>query len=330
MKKTILLYLFCVAAFTVNAQFVENFATPPFTLGGGLEGTNGWTLITTTTDQGGVSPKISSGPLYYTGYISGGVGNVVELNKDNDTRTSQKSTGLTAPADGTDVYVAFLVKVSDAGRPNFERAIVGFNIGTAEYSRGNVYVRYSSFNEGIKLGVAKRDTKIMSDYIKPAEGTVDTHMLVMKYSRINGANNDVVTLYINPDLSLSEASQTNKLIAEESGATDLGTGDLYLSLRQRSLGAQVGGIRVGTTWAYTVMGQTTEVKNPISNFHNIYAFDKNIMSGVAGQLKVYSLCGTELISTMTEGKFKTQLSNGLYLVRFTDMNGKTSVAKVQL
>jgi len=315
----------------ITGQFVENFETPPFTSDGNLEGTNGWTLITTATDQGGVSPTIRSGPLYYPGYLSSGLGNVVKLSSTNDTRTSQKYIGLTAPDDGTAVYVAFLVKVSDAGRPNFEREIVGFNIGTAEWGRGRVYVRYSSFNEGVKFGVAKRDTKIMGNYIKPAEGTVDTHLLVMKYSRIAGDNNDVVTLYINPDLNKTEDAQINKLTAEsENGASDLGTGDLYLNLRQRSLGAQLGGLRFGTTWETIVMGQTTAVKENISNFHNIYSFDKNIISGVAGKLKVYSLIGTELISTMTEGQFKTELGKGLYLVRFTDMNGKTTVAKVQL
>ena len=242
---------------------VENFEIPPFTSGGNLEGTNGWSLIATAADQGGNSPVINSGALTYAGYASSGVGNKAELNSTNDTRTSLKSTGFTAPADGTAVYVAFLAKVSGAGRPDFERALVGFNIGTAEWSRGSIYVRYSSHNEGVKFGVAKVNTKIMGNYIKPAEGTVDTHLLVMKYSRIAGTNNDVVTLYINPDLSLSEAAQTNKLTADsESGATDLGTGDLYINLRQRSLGAQVGGMRIVTSWSQLVGELITPLDPP--------------------------------------------------------------------
>ncbi|MDR1584690.1 MAG: hypothetical protein LBS07_00745, partial [Prevotellaceae bacterium] len=82
MKKITFLSMMCVAVLALNAQvFTENFETA--TVGGNVEGYNGWYVCGKAGDALGVSPTIGAGALTYAGYASSNIGNVAVLDSIN-------------------------------------------------------------------------------------------------------------------------------------------------------------------------------------------------------------------------------------------------------
>ena len=105
---------------------------------------------------------------------------------------------------------------------------------------------------------------------------------------------------------------------------------MKINLRQRGIGAQVGGIRVGRSWDAVVMGTGTGLSITNDNPHRIFAAGKDIVTNASGLLSVYSLSGNEIVKAQVEGKYAAKLNAGLYLVRFTDNNGVVSSTKLQI
>lgn len=345
MKKLILLIAVCTAAFAVNAQvFVENFATA--NVNGNLEGYNGWYVSPKVEDANGVSPKIDEFPLFYTNYPGTNIGRVAVLDSAvGATAATQRistkriifagNDTLKVPATGA-IYTAFIVNVNPVSYRSHRDFFTFEGSETSSFTRGRVFAKNNAAGDEVVFSVSKNSSTASvldassSAALSMTLGTGINHLLVLKYEITEGGSNDIITLFINPDPTKTEALQTNKVSTTDT-QTDYSTGTaMKINLRQRGIGAQVGGIRVGKTWESVVMGQTSGLNQPQSNFHNIYSADKDIISGAAGQLKVYSLSGTELLSVKTEGKFKTKLSTGLYLVRFTDNNGISSFAKIRI
>lgn len=342
MRKSILLLLVSAIVLTLNAQvFVENFETPTYTVGGSIAGTNGW-----VGSGGGANPTIiAAGALNYADYPGQGIGNTaLYLTNDGTWQLANYAAKtvvfagndtLKIPAAGNAFYVAMLVKI-DAANRNAHSDIFALDNSTGSIQRGRIMARNNASNPSIfNLAFSKSSqSAVTSPYVtyknNAALDEANTYLLIMKYAVVDGASNDVVSLYFNPDPTKNEASQTEVLIATDE-ATDLPIGQaVKISLRARGIIANIGGIRVGKTWEATVMGQVSGLKNQPSNFHSIYAAHKDIVTSAAGQLKVYSLSGSEVLSATTNGILKTNLKKGLYLVRFTNNSGIKSVSKVNI
>lgn len=231
---------------TTASIFTENFADA--TVGSGtLEGYNFWALSTNTGQQAGTSPGISGTPLVYSGYPGSNIGRVAVTSTSTTSRATNRFTGIAALQDGTAVYAAFLVKVDEVASSG-TKEIFAFNQNDAFFSRGRVAAEHFSGDNTVKYSVSKVSTSNTSDFFNAN----DTHLLVLKYSKIAGTYNDVVSLFINPDLSLSESEQANRLDITDPGTTstqsDWGNNPVYIIIRQQGISAKIGGIRVGTTW----------------------------------------------------------------------------------
>lgn len=260
MKNIILLLLVCAAVFTVNAQvFIENFETA--TVGSDLEGYNGWEVSPIAAEATGASPKISAAALAFEGYPGSNIGNATELVANAEiVRSSIKNTGLTTPDAGGAIYVAFIVNVKSSAA-NAYRDIFAFDFsGKSPWLRGRVSARYNAKTNKVAFAVSKNSTKgevIEASSTNTLSLSLDggvNHLLIVKYEAVDGDKNDVISMYVNPDLSKNEFKQNNKLIATdntESGDFKSGM-DVKIGLRQRGIGAQVGGIRVGTSWKAVV------------------------------------------------------------------------------
>jgi len=256
MRKVKILVLLLGTVFTAYAQvFVENFEKA--TVGGELEGYNGWTASPFSEWTSGVGPKIAAGTLNYEGYPGSNAGNVVELGGDgNVVRVSVKNTGITFPDAGGAVYVAFLINVQSS-TANAYRDIFSFDLsGKAQWLRGRVFARYNAKTNKVAFAVTKNSSK--GDVVEAGstnslslslDGGV-SHLLILKYEAVDGNTNDIITLYVNPDLTKSESRQTNKIAAaDNTEAGDYKSGsDVKIGLRQRGVVAQIGGMRVGGNW----------------------------------------------------------------------------------
>lgn len=350
MKKLILLIAICTAALAVNAQvFIENFETA--TVNGNLEGYNNWYVSPKAADAHGVSPKIDEFPLFYTNYPGSNIGHVAVL--DSVIGSVNNSTGpqgqristrriifsqndtLKVPTTGA-IYAAFIVNIDPVSYRSYRDFFTFEGSEGNSFTRGRVFAKNNAAGTEVLFTVSKNSSAAADLDAKSSStlgltlGTGINHLLVAKYEITEGESNDVITLFINPDPTKNEVQQTNKVSTTDS-QSDYSTGTaMKINLRQRGIGAQVGGIRVGKSWEAVVMGQASGLNQPQSNFHNIYSSDKDIISGIEGQLKVYSLSGVELLSAKTDGKFTTKLNSGLYLVRFTDNSGISSFAKIRI
>jgi hypothetical protein len=343
MKKLFLLSFVCVAAMTLNAQaplpvFVENFATAP--INGNVEGYNNWYVCLKSSDNLGVSPKVGEGALFYTGYYGSNIGNVALLDSligstatgTNGQRISTKIVTYGADtvvvANESKTYVAFLAKISINSKKSSLRDFFTLEGSkTSSMTRGRIFAKVTSAGV-LTFGVTKNTTTMTES----SQFSLDVnHLFVLVYETVGTiASDDIVTLYIDPDLSLPEASQTNKLIAADS-QTDYSTSNKFgINLRQRGIGAQIGGIRVGRTWDSVLLGIGTGVVG-INSYNNaISSFGKTIQTSVAGDIKVFNLAGAKLLEASATNKVLTNLPAGLYLVRLTSSNGQVTNGKVQI
>lgn len=344
MKKVILLLAICMTAFTVNAQvFVENFATA--TVGANLEGYNEWYVSFKVEDANGTSPKIGEDPLFYTGYAGSNLGHVALLDSviGTTSATQRISTKRIIFASGDTlkpgttgaIYSAFMVNISTNSYRSYRDFFTYEGSEGSSFTRGRVFAKNTTAGDQVMFSVTKNSstTSILdansTTTLGLTLGTGVNHLLVVKYEIIDAASNDVITLFVNPDLTKTEAEQTNKLITSDSQSDYSATTPMKINLRQRGIGAQIGGIRVGRSWDSVVLGIGSGFNQPNLN-NNIYASGKSVYTNESGNLTIYNLSGAEVLTTKTIGKFETSLSKGMYLVKFISDNGFISSGKIQL
>ena len=345
MKKITLLLTMCLVVVSVSAQiFIENFATA--TVGANVEGYNGWIVSPKSSDNLGVSPKIGAGALTYTGYASSGIGNVAILDSINGSASStQRITTHYATygndtmkvATGEKLYVAFLAKISLESKTNTVRDFFTFEASkTSSMTRGRLFTKIEKTGNFV-LAISKNSTSSSILVESDSLSVNDTHLIVMVYEGIDGSNNDMVTVYYNPDLSKPESEQTKKIalktvngVVSETGVSDYSnTAGLAFNLRQRGIGAQIGGIRAAKNWTDALLTPTA-AKQINYNATKIFANGKNIITNEAGTLYLFNLTGARILSTQTEGNFATSINKGLYLVKFESANGNISSAKIEI
>lgn len=219
--------------------FTEDFS---YTVGGLLTANN-WTAH---SGAGTNAIPVSSPGLTYTGYAGSGVGNAASLftNGEDVHRTfAVQSSGS--------VYAAVMVNISEA----VEDPLGGyfFHLGPDPISttfRGRIYVIRNAANQ-VAFGITKASTSVVTDVsFTPFSYALNTtHLLVVKYTIVDGATNDTVALFVNPTLGGAEPTPT--ATAPDVTASDINPGSV--ALRQGSATfsptLRVDGIRIGTAWA---------------------------------------------------------------------------------
>jgi hypothetical protein len=251
-----LFFFLCVTLSAVDAQsLVENFEKAP--AGENLEGYNGWTVTTVAAEAVGSSSKIKAGALAYKGYKASESGNSIELLKSEKGRTSVKPTGLTIPDVGGSVYAAFLVNVGEIqGTANFRELISFDQSKENSWYRARVLVKYEVETKKLLYAIVKGSTKpevveaSTTNAIQLPLNAGETQLLVLRYTSVDGKNNDEVSLYINPDLSVPEGKQKNVVNAADNAETaDYSKGSAFkIAIRQRSVSAQISGLIVSNSW----------------------------------------------------------------------------------
>lgn len=343
MKKQFLLLLLLAFVLSGQAQvFVENFATAP--VNGNLEGYNGWYVSFKSSDALGVSPVIKEDPLFFTGYPGSNIGHVAVLDSaigatSSNQRISTKKI-IFAPGDtmmataGTKFYSAFIVNVEPKSYRSYRDFFTYEGSATSSMTRGRVFAKNNTAGNEVVFAVTKNSSS-SGDYKESTSlgltlNTGVNHLLVLKYEVVDGDSNDKLTLFVNPDPTKTEAEQTNKLEATDVQTDYSATAKLGINLRQRGIGATVGGIRVGKSWNAVVMGQTSGLDVVEQSMPGIWATDNIIVTSLPGNLEVFSLTGTALISTRTEGRLVTNLRPGIYIARFKPLSGAVTSAKIQI
>lgn len=209
--------------------------------------------------------QVANSPLTFAGYQDNAAGNAVRLTKESGEycQTLFRDKGTDA-AKGT-VYYSALVNVSElpsGSRTAAFMALTGANsldatkFGDAEAGSEGAGLFAQASGEGFKLGVSRNVANLGN--VKTSVAWADeecalgtTYLVVVKYEIVDGADNDRISLWINP--AKGDAEPTASVVADEESAESLA--DVRgIELRQGSSSvaktpvAVIDEVRVASTW----------------------------------------------------------------------------------
>ena len=261
MKK---LLLFCAStmAMTLTANG-ETYLAESFDYAeGNLYGNGKWVKYGKKTTA---PVQVAKSPLTFAGYQDNAAGNAVRLTKESGEYCQAlfRDKGTDA-AKGT-VYYSALVNVSElpsGSRTAAFMALTGANsldatkFGDAEAGSEGAGLFAQASGEGFKLGVSRNVANLGN--VKTSVAWADeecalgtTYLVVVKYEIVDGADNDRISLWINP--AKGDAEPAASVVADEKSAESLA--DVRgIELRQGSSSvaktpvAVIDEVRVASTW----------------------------------------------------------------------------------
>lgn len=210
------------------------------------------TLLTSEwieTPTGSTDIEVILGSLVYSNYPSSGLGNKILLNGGATGRSGIVHNFTQQSSIGTTVYLSFLLSATsttdmdtNASSGDYFANLHNSSISSA---RSFLYVRTGSSSSHFNLGIAKSSVASLS-WLSTDLNVYTTYLIVVSYSFIDGTNNDIVKLWVNPTLSGSEP-EANLSISSGADASDIGA----IQFRQREFSGdlEIDGIRVATSWS---------------------------------------------------------------------------------
>jgi hypothetical protein len=202
---------------------------------------NGWTAHSAA---GTNAILVTSPSLSYSGYAGSGVGNAVTLTTSGE----DDSREFTAVTSGS-VYAALMVNVASsqtAGDYFFHL----MNFGTTTF-RGRVFVRKDASTANFAFGISR--TSGTPEYTANSFVPGTTYLLVVKYTYVDGASNDIVQLFVDPIPGGAEPAATlTATDADGSEPAQLSGVGIRQGSASNAAAVQVDGIRVATTWGEAV------------------------------------------------------------------------------
>jgi len=291
----------------------ENFSYPS----GALLTANGWSAH----DAQGTNPVLVSSPgLIFPGYPSSDIG-LAALLSNNGEDVNKTFATVTS---GT-VFCAFLVQVNVIVKGYFLH-LFNSSIGS---QKGKVFIngKDNSYNIGLSMGTL--DTV----YTNGSPFTIGkTYLIILKYSIVEGVNNDEVSLYI-----ITGSIPVTEPLIPTIGPLSDGKSDLNnvsaVALRQYNSKENilVDGIRVATKWedlVGTITGEEDQVKKKSPVIYPMPVSEELTISNVHNVtlIEIFDITGKKVISTKTETTDNyripvTNLLRGLYLVKVTTSKG---------
>lgn len=242
-----------------------------------------WMCSLKPADANGTSPQVANRNLTYPGYIASGKGKVAVLDAavGDDASTQRISVyylDTIGKRDTISMYAAFLFKpLSAKNTSGRDFAIWEGSVGSS-MCRGRVFL--AKDGDAVKIGVSKNSSTISTWSGNLAIGS--TNLIVMKYEVVEGASNDVVKVFVNPALD-SKENENTPLVTTDNATDMLVKG---FGLRQRGNGAEIGGLRIGTTWEDVVKTDGSDIPVNPETDPDIYAvedFDYEAGSAIEGQ-----------------------------------------------
>ena len=344
MRKIYTFLVLSVTAVTLNAQVMTEYfqdATP----GQDLEGYNGWYVSLKEAEAQGVSPVIEGETLFYDDYPGTDTGYVAILdsligmdnvNKRVSTKVVEFGGGDTLrPVIGEKFYAAFICSIGASSKNSWRDFVTWEGSTGSSWQRGRVFVEVQNSGQDLQFAVTKNSSSegdmVATEVFTGGVGLY--HLLVLVYEAVEGESNDVVHLYVNPDPNTPESEQTPPLSSVDVQSDYSEGTEIKFNLRQRGIGALVGGIRVGRTWEEVVQGiveEPTGIKNEGREISHIRSYRNTIITDGPGSVELYDISGRRVMKQITNGRLETSLSSGLYIVSFEDRMGTVTTGKVIL
>ena len=147
---------------------------------------------------------VDEGTLSYPGYVSTGTGNKAHLWSTGADDLRQFAKEYTSGK----VYLAAIINVDVPKQGTSPDYFLSFGDASASNHCGRLYtksVKEGSEFVGYRLGIAKKDEN--STYIRYTENVLSlktNYLIVIEYEFVDGDNNDIVRLYVNPTKSTTK------------------------------------------------------------------------------------------------------------------------------
>ncbi len=247
-KRLLFLLLLCCAAFAPRASaqlFNEDFNFP---VGDSLT-QHGYLVSSGGTTN---AIRVDTPGLAYPGYVSSGIGNAAFIH------VTGQDVYKAFPADSIgNIYLSFMMKVDSAKTGDY---FIALSPSSAQF---NYFARFhvKASAPGYVIGLSKNnEVSGGAVYGSTVLGFDTTYLVVVKYQFVAGGDsNDVISAYVFASPADPSTEPATPEIGPYSFATRADAPDLgFVNLRQGSNtaapGVMVDGIRVGATWAGTVLG----------------------------------------------------------------------------
>lgn len=302
--------------------------------------------------------QVAKSPLTFAGYQDNAAGKAVRLTKESGEYCQMlfRDKGTDA-AKGT-VYYSALVNVSElpsGSRTAAFMALTGANsldatkFGDAEAGSEGAGLFAQASGEGFKLGVSRNVANLGN--VKTSVAWADeecaigtTYLVVVKYEIVDGADNDRISLWVNP--AKGDAEPAASVVAEEECSESLA--DVRgIELRQGSSSvaktpvAVIDEVRVASTWneiftpakADAVETPEITITDMSVDFGKVYkglTYTKTINvkgKNLKGDISLSSpVSGEVTVSTTTVAKADAESENGcdVVLTLTVDNTAKTS------
>lgn len=306
MRKNIYTFLAMIAMGTAVAGaevlLEENFDYPqgefPLTEGG-------W-----YTQWGGASSLSIGEGLTFEGYAGSGVGNGVAINTDDDNNPHRAFKQVTEG----NVYVAFMLRPLAAYKKGYFLTLRDGDVGGYSFNfNGRV-----SVNEDGQLGLtfANNQNAVYADEV--LDGNT-TYLVVLKYTIVEGKNNDNVSLYCFD--KMPDAEPAAPLVGPLSDAAKVDINPANVVLRGYA-GADyvellLDGIRVATTWD-EALGKQASAETVKAGGVSVVGLKGalQLTAGKSEECVVYTLDGRQAGSCqVAAGTTSLALPQGVYVVK---------------
>ncbi|MFA7361609.1 MAG: T9SS type A sorting domain-containing protein [Candidatus Kapaibacterium sp.] len=279
---------------------------------------NGW-----TAHSGGTTLPITvTAPgLTYSGFAGSGIGNAVTISGSG--QDDNKS--FTAQTTGS-VYMSFMVNITGASTTG--DYFIHLLTGTTSFY-GRLYVKKDASNN-LAFAINRGSVTTATTYTDFSYAMNTTYLMVIKYTFVSGAANDIATLFINPVINGTEPSPT--LTNTDVTSADATTID-KAALRQGSNTptAVIDGIRVGTAWNDVVPVTSSP---SISTTGTLTPFSTTVGTPSASQ--TYTVSATnlteDLIITPPTGYQVRENGIGVFgsSLSFTPVSGTVSIKTIEV
>jgi hypothetical protein len=245
---------------TENFDYVE----------GSLLTTNGW-----TAHSAGINPQTVVAPgLTYPNYVASGIGlaaSSVKTGEDVSKSFNAQTTGA--------VYTAFMANFSDAGTVEAGDYFFHYMTDATTNFRGRIYIKKHTTEPKLAFGVTRGANGASATWTGFNYDLNTTYLMVLKYQFVDGDANDLVSLFINPQIGASEPAAL--VVNGTETQSDFSVTQTLNAIALRQGGSTTGsiqtidGIRVAKTWQEAVKGTGTVVYHDVN-----YA-----VNGVGGTLQ---------------------------------------------
>ncbi|MGB5983630.1 MAG: T9SS type A sorting domain-containing protein [Nonlabens sp.] len=334
MKHTLLFTLAVLSTITLSAQVLFQSSFDGLNTGTSLDGQNGWSHDTSSGGTGsnfGVASnpsQIVNFPISYTDYPS----TTNSLESDNTIDSDGPGRLLATPITSGTYYLSFTLNVTVAPNAAAARDVIRMLNGGAFSTSSRVFIQRAGggFNVGIKIGDPSSPSAI-----DPLVYTYNqNHLIVVKYEIVDGANNDSMTLYVDPILSNGEPATANALAPvstfEVSNNIDRFAFPWNVSNSGRFAG-HVGSVSVTRNWFDMTTLSTPSISKKETNL-NFYSESKTLQldNPQSGTLSIFSIDGKRILDRVMDDQNSIDLKSlhrGMYIARLTTENGNSSKLK---